>query len=295
MYRKLPIVLFVCLVLSFSTASQAIACTLWAATGDSVEDGGTLLVKNRDWAPNHRQELKYVKPKAGYSYIGLFAADGEYSGLKAGVNEKGLVVVSASASSISMRERKQMPGTHALLRKLLSNCGSVDDALKQSALFVGPRFLMLADKHKVASVEVGPAGSFAVQVKENGIIYHTNHYIDDQMAQYNRKIGESSKIRYRRIGELLERAASPFNLNTFVSFSHDRIDGDNNSIFRLGSTPQKARTLAVWAVSLTPSRAPELYVEMYNPGETGKTYHFIPFPPTDSLNKGLEIPVEIGG
>lgn len=214
------------------TITPALACTLWAANGKPVENGRSLMVKNRDWAPDHRQELKYVKPADGYKYIGLFAADGEYSGLKAGLNEKGLVVISASASSIPLRERKTMPGTHSLLNKLLTKYSSVDEALNQASLFLGPRFLMIANKNKVASIEIGPGGVLAVQVQENSVIYHTNHYVGEQMSQYNQYIGKSSKLRYERIGELLSGSTLPYNLDTFITFSHDRNAGDDNSIFR---------------------------------------------------------------
>lgn len=272
------------LLFFMSTISPAWACTLWSANGDAVDHSGSLIVKNRDWEPDHRQELKHMVPDTGYQYIGIFAIDGDYSGLKAGLNEKGLVVVSASASSIPMRERKLMPGTHQLLMKLLTSCSSVDEALGKTSLLVGPRFLMLADKHKVASVEIGPGGTVSIQAKENGSIYHTNHYVDDQMAVFNRKIGESSRVRYERIGELLDNTGRPYDLETFVAFSHDRIAGDDNSIFRTGSTAKKPRTLAVWAVSLPRNQPAELYVEIMNPGEAEQRFRLKPFASSSTDN-----------
>lgn len=295
MYRILMKILLTWIIMSISMITPAFACTLWAANGNPVGNGGSLIVKNRDWAPDHRQELKYVIPETGYKYIGIFATDGEYSGLKAGLNEEGLVIISASASSIPMRERRLMPGTHKLLNKLLTKCSSVDDVLEQTSLFLGPRFLMLADKNKVASVEIGPGGTLSIQVKENGTIYHTNHYVDDQMSLYNRNIGESSKMRYERIRELLDGSMRPYDLDTFISFSHDRIDGDDNSIFRVGSTNKKARTLAIWAVSLPQNQAPELYIEIFNPGEQEQKFRFTPFLSNRSLNTVLGIPPIIGG
>jgi hypothetical protein len=73
------------------------SCTLWAAVGEATRGGGSLVVKNRDWRPDHRQEIKRVTPKQGFRYFGLFATGNDEPGLKAGVNEKGLVVVSATA------------------------------------------------------------------------------------------------------------------------------------------------------------------------------------------------------
>lgn len=241
------------------------ACTLWAANGSFVEGGGSLIVKNRDWSPQ-RQTVRLVSPSQGYRYFGLFVIDGDSKGLKAGINEKGLVAVTASASSIPRKERKQMPYIPAL-RHLLNECSSVDEAIAKTEFFVGPQTLLLADKDNIAAIEIGPEGRYAITVKKNEAIYHTNHYVDQSLKEFNRAIGASSQMRYSRIGELLSDSARPYNLDTFLTFSSDQNDGPDNSIFRTGSTPKKERTLAVWAVSIPLDKSPELYIKIMNPGE----------------------------
>ena len=243
------------------------ACTLWAANGTEVRQGGSLIVKNRDWQPDHRQDLKLVSPAKGYKYVGLYAVDGDHKGLKAGINEKGLVVVSATAGSIPTGARNTMPYTVGLNTRLLRECGSVDDALAKIALFLGPQILMLADREKIAVVEIGPEGAFAATVRQNGTLYHTNHYIADSMLAYNRVSGTSSRTRLERIAELLEGGQRPYDLEAFIGFAADKNAGPDNSIFREGSTPRKARTLATWAVKLPPAGSPELYIDILNPGE----------------------------
>ena len=136
------------------------ACTLWAANGNAVEGGGSLIVKNREWLPDHRQGVKLISPTEGYRYIGLFTLDGEDKGLKAGINEKGLVVVSATAGSIPTKQRAVMAHTHGLSVRLLKECSSVEEAIAKTDLFVGPRILMIADKQKVATIQIGPEGNF---------------------------------------------------------------------------------------------------------------------------------------
>ena len=243
------------------------ACTLWAANGNTVEGGGSLIVKNRDWLPDHQQKVKLILPEQGYRYIGLFTINGLHKGLKAGINEKGLVVVSATAGSIPAKERKGMAYIRALSARLLKECSSVDEAIAETRLFVGPQILMIADRKKVATIEIGPAGNYSVLVKDNGVLFHTNHYIDQSMLEFNHTSGVSSQKRYGRIGELLNSAAQPYDLDTFISFSKDQTDGPDNSIFRTGSTPKKARTMAVWAVSIPQTLSPGLYVRILNPGE----------------------------
>ena len=245
------------------------ACTLFAANGSVVDDGGTLLVKNRDWEPNQHQVIKFVPSKDGYSYFGLYA-EGTAAGMKAGINEKGLTVVSATAGSIPSKERKNMPNKAGSLTKLLKDCASVEEALTRTDLFLGPKILMLADKKSVATVEIGPEGKFSIEQKENDYICHTNHYVAEDMLNFNKKIGQSSQKRYERICQLLDDASSPFSLDVFLNFSNDRNDGPDNSIFRLGSNPANTRTMAVWAVKIPLDSSPEVYVRILNPNEDEK-------------------------
>ena len=245
------------------------ACTLFAANGSVVDDGGTLLVKNRDWEPNQHQVIKFVPSKDGYSYFGLYA-EGTAAGMKAGINEKGLTVVSATAGSIPYKERKNMPDKPGSMTKLLKECASVEEALTRTDLFLGPKILMLADKKSVATIEIGPEGKFSIEQKENDYICHTNHYVAEDMLNFNKKIGQSSQKRYERICQLLDDASSPFSLDVFLNFSNDRNDGPDNSIFRLGSNPANTRTMAVWAVKIPLDSSPEVYVRILNPNEDEK-------------------------
>ncbi|MDU2064573.1 MAG: C45 family autoproteolytic acyltransferase/hydrolase [Sporomusaceae bacterium] len=249
------------------------ACTLWSANGNLVAGGGTMLVKNRDWIPNQHEIIKLAVPKTGYRYLGLYA-EGKYPGFKAGINEQGLVIVSATAGSIPAVERRAMPHTSGLLVRLLNECSTVDEALARTDLFLGPEILMLADQHKVAAVEIGPEGKYQIEVKQNGAIYHTNHYVYEDMVNLNRTIGESSQARYDRIGQLLSIAAKPYAFADFLSFSTDQNAGPDNSIFRVGSTPTKTRTMAVWAVKLPPEGSPEVYVRILNPDEAERVFQF---------------------
>ena len=262
---------FLCVTLAFLLfgALPAQACTLWAANGSFVDGGGSMIVKNRDWTPDQYQYIKTVYSNDGYSYLGLYV-QGSPAGLKAGINEQGLVVVSATAGSIPASERKTMPNKSGSLTKLLRECASVDEALSKTELFVGPKILMLADKNKIATLEIGPDGLFSAHSEENSVIYHTNHYVFEDMLSFNYKIGASSRKRYERIGELLGSQNKPYGFDTFVSLSNDQNDGPDNSIFRIGSTPEKTRTMAVWAVLIPFEGSPELYVRIINPGEEEK-------------------------
>jgi hypothetical protein len=241
---------------------------LYAAAGDEwVEGGGTLLVKNRDWQPNQQHELRLINPTSGHPYVGLFATGGESSGLKAGINEQGLVVVTATAGAIPEKERSAMKGAKGVTTRLLSGCDSVEAALKKTDLFLGPQYIMMADRKQVAYVEIGPEGKFAVNSTNKGFLRHTNHYLEEGMLPFNKTIGESSRTRGNRIAQLLSETPHPFNLKQCIAFSHDQTAGPDNSILRTGSKPTVSRTVAIWIVALPPTGSPRLYLKIMDPGQ----------------------------
>jgi hypothetical protein len=266
--KKLLFMAFLCLTCS----PNAFSCTLWSAHGDDwVKGGGALIAKNRDWIADHRQVLKLVTPKHGYRYFGIHAEGNDEPGLKAGINEKGLVVVSSTADSIPRKLRKESDRTKGLLVRLLNESDSVDSALKKERMFVGPRNIMLADKTKIAVIEIGLNGEYSVAVKQNGVLTQTNHYLDKKLLKFNEKTGDSSRRRQQRIAALLCNHAKPYSMDDFIAFSQDRNDGPDNSIWRTGSTPKKAVTLSVWIAYLPENGHPRLYVKLTNPKEEEKT------------------------
>jgi hypothetical protein len=242
------------------------ACTLWAAAGAAVEGGGVLVAKNRDWAPDHHQELTILKPAQGFASIGLRAVGNDEPGIKAGVNEKGLVIVSATANQVASADRKKVPQKKELMRRYLATCASEDEVLKNIDLLRRPVFYLVADRKEAAIIEIGPDGHRAVTRKDSGTLLHTNHYGAPE-PQNLRAPGASSLRRFSRIDELLKRHVKPFGLDDFIRFSADRNAGPDDSIWRTGSDPRKRRTLATWLVSIPASGSPLLYLKTADPGE----------------------------
>ena len=112
-----------------------------------------------------------------------------------------------------------------------------------------------------------------MRVKEHGILFHANHYIEEKLLWANEKIGRSSHMRLHRIRHLLRTHSSPFTIEDFIAFSEDREHGPDNSIWRTGSSPKKRRTLATWIASIPKSDYPVLYVKLANPDEPERTYN----------------------
>ncbi len=244
------------------------ACTLWGAAGKAVEGGGVLITKNRDWAPDHRQQLNIVRPKEGYASVVLAAVGGAEPGTKAGVNEKGLVMVAATASQVPTAERKRADQKKGLMGHLLARCASVEDVLKHIEWFHRPVFYLVGDRRQIAVIEVAPDGRRSITRTDSGTLHHTNHYCAIDAPGLQRKPGASSTHRSARIAELLKTPDRAYTADDFIRFSEDKTAGADNSIWRTGSAPNKSRSLATWLVSIPASGSPRLYLKTADPGES---------------------------
>lgn len=250
--------------------APASACTLFGAQGSEVEGGGTLLVKNRDWHPQY-QEMRYEEGPR-YRFYGIFGGSSGKMFLRGGVNEAGLAVFSAAASSIPQKERLSMEHEKkSCIREMLGKCATVEEALALDVLFRGPKFLMLGDARELACVEIGDHGEFRVKRMKNGTLAHTNHYLFRKFQSLNRRIGQSSLTRYERIETLLGSSHEPYVLENLMEFSQDWHDGPDNSLWRTGSGKKQDETLASIGVWLHEGKKPDIYVKIrYSPEDQGK-------------------------
>jgi isopenicillin-N N-acyltransferase like protein len=273
MDRRILSVTLYALLFLLAPVTYLTACTLWGATGARTKDGGTLIAKNRDKEPSQHGELRTVVRK-GHRFLGLYYTDVEKRrSIAGGINDSGLCLLGASAGSVPREERNK--GGRGLSEHILTSFDSVDAVLKNQKMFAGthPVFYIIGDRSKIATVEVAPGGKFRVRSTDNGILCHTNHYLDEKLLRANDKIGTSSLARLKRIQELMTTHASPFTLEDFITFSEDRHDGPDRSIWRTGSTPDKERTLATWIASIPKNGSPALYVKLANTGEPERTYN----------------------
>ncbi|MBI9013102.1 MAG: hypothetical protein JEZ08_12790 [Clostridiales bacterium] len=235
------------------------ACTEWSAHGDMVLDGGTIIVKNRDFIPG-RQELKLIEPKEGYRYFGLIDKGITFGG----VNEHGLVVFNqVTGYKDAGFNLNRMIGMANLPYTVLTNYKSVDEVIENAHNFPGATTLNIADKTKSAYIEIGVDGNYAVKENINGFIYHTNHYLEDNMVPFIKvNDSESSLIRLERIEDLLSSVDGPFTLENFIQISENQKDGPNNSIWRTGSESSNVRTLSTFAVRIPETGSPQLYIKL---------------------------------
>lgn len=258
------------------TSGDLGACTLWGVAGTDAS-GGTIVVKNRDWKPDHTQVLKAHRGEKGHAYFGLWTVYAEKSteGLVAGVNEQGLTVFTAAAGSIPRGMWEDRPVRRSFTGALLADYANCDEVLaNKDAIFsaLRPVFVMISDRKKILDVEVGLGGKYAVKTIENGVVAHANHFLDESLVEFNISVGESSMKRFARITHLLEVSPRPFTAECFAVMGKDQHDGPDNSLWRTGKV---ARTLASWIVETPAHGAPKLRVVIANPGQPEQTQSFV--------------------
>jgi len=257
--------LAVCVCFPFSASR---ACTIFAATGDMVKNRGSIIAKNRDNLSYLYTALKFVRPENGLAFVGIFdvRADGYVT---AGINEKGLTIVNASAVTVPIKKRHV--ATEDLTERLLTSFDSVRAVLFQRDLFQKshPALYIMGDATQIASVEVAPQGKVAFVVRENrGRLALTNHYTHRELRDANERLSKGSVLRLRRVNYLMKSHGAPFTIDDFIAFSNDTNAGRQGALWREAHGYETTRTLAGWVVYVPTEGFPELYVKLVNSGES---------------------------
>lgn len=271
--RVIAVLFYICLIVLGLAVEQGRACTIWAAAGDVVDGGGTLLAKNRDNLSHLSTALRFYFPEKGYRSLGIYDVEADWY-VVAGINERGLALTNASPNSIS--RVKRLVAKEDLTAKLLAQYESVDDLLRDTTIFSEshPAIYLAADSRKIASFEVAPGGMVAVSERIEGTLAFTNHYTGSGVVGANEKSIKSSENRLGIIRKMLSSCPEPFTLDHFIDFSND--GGSNGKgVWREGTQGSRIRTLAGWAVRIPQIGPAELYVKTVNYGEEGRVIRLV--------------------
>ena len=253
----------------------AYGSTLWAAAGSHVQGGGTLIAKNYDAKPVPTH-LRLVIPKKGFTYLGLFSLKNpKGQGPLAGVNKKGLAVVSAIPETLPPGPEPS-PSIEQVSERLLAGFGTVAGALSDhKVLREGPpAFYLIADASQVAIVEITPHHEISVRNIENDILCHTGHYIDEKFLSRNRQRVKNSELRLERVERLLRSGNNPLTQDAFIDVAHDQGTIPDERILRSPGSSDAIRTVATWILFIPGAKPPELHVGLFNPEGSETEYDF---------------------
>lgn len=165
----------------FPTSGQG--CTAWAASGDFTLDGMPLLVKNRDYRPDHWQLqcLAHARPEKGYAYAYLTSA-GSPGVFSSGMNEKGLAVADTHVVTTDMGSGLACYSAMMRLLERFSEVGEALDYLRTLPL-LGSTTIVIADARcDMAVFEAGHRQQGIVRA-EDGYVVTTNHYNSPELRE----------------------------------------------------------------------------------------------------------------
>jgi hypothetical protein len=160
---------------------ERVGCTTWAATRSATAGGQPILVKNRDYRPEHLplQIVIRAAPESGYRYVcsGSAGSPGVFC---AGINQAGLVIADTNVCSTDLG-----PGLpdYALMMRILEAHDSVSSAVDYlcSVPRLGRNNLILADAQgHLAVFEIGHR-SYGLFETHDGTLVNTNHFVSPEL------------------------------------------------------------------------------------------------------------------
>jgi hypothetical protein len=244
-------------------------CTVMMAVGAAGHNGNTLFMKNSDQVgseamagPNFDRNkeiyvIQVIVPDQGNRIVGVSAAG--RTGIKMGLNDKGVATGSNIARTVELRERKvDITKVRASDRTQLMRQGLEKDSALAAASYVTglvlenptstPGNIEFADSKQAVILEASYT-HHALEVIRDQVAARANRF---QVLEYtNQPEDVSSVCRYRRAMELLRANEGQLTLEKFVEFSRDHVNGPGpNSICRHGSHYSEETSLGAAVVEV---------------------------------------------
>lgn len=221
------------------TGNEIEECTAFAS---SAKGGGVILAKNRDYRHDHiaiQRVFRHRDPEWGGREalcVGSLGSPGNFS---SGVNSEGFAVADTAS-----RTKSNRVGRHRffLLTRLQSRCATVAEALSEIAAMphAGGGTLILGDATGcMAAVELG-AGSVTVEIRHEGWLGRTNHYVGSSTAELNQNghiaagSHQNSERRLTTLRTLLSSEPERMRIETAAGVLSYRGQNDGEALCRKG-------------------------------------------------------------
>jgi hypothetical protein len=244
-------------------------CTVMMAVGAAGHNGNTLFMKNSDQVgstamtgPGFDQYkevyvIQVVVPDQGNAMVGLSAAG--RTGLKVGLNDKGVATGSNIARTVELRDRKvDITKVRASDRTQLMRQGLEKDTAASAANYIAglilenptstPGNIEFADAGQAVVIE-GSYTHQALEVIRDTVAARANRF---QVLEYtNDPADVSSVCRYQRCMQLLRQHEGALTLEKLIEFSRDHANGPGqNSICRHGGHFSEETSLGAGVIEI---------------------------------------------
>lgn len=199
-------------------------CTSFGLLPAATVDGHTLMGQNWDWLAPVADTLFLmdVRPDAGAHHL-AFTEAGIVGG-KCGLNEHGLGTALNGLISERDGEEPYRKPVHVRCREILSAdrfdraLGAVLDADRACSA----NFMLGADD-EVLDLETGPEAYNALHPSDDGVLTHSNHFVDGDISRLGptQEHGQTTLYRAERVRRALAREAGDVDAETVAGALRD--------------------------------------------------------------------------
>ena len=208
-----------------SDALQLGKCTSIAVNDDRTTNGHVLIAHNEDWTPEDEQDvaLVHATPDEEPPFLAMM-----YGGYLPNIGFNACGIAQCCDSAHPSDSRTGLP--RVILSRAVLGTRTIADAIR---CMVSPRraagynHLLAHESGELYCVEVS-ARRFAVLYAHEGIIVHTNHYLDVQLQAVEKNPDELLDTRVRRSRALnLLKLSVQHNLESLQAIQRDHVNLPN--------------------------------------------------------------------
>lgn len=201
-------------------------CTSFAVNQDRTADEHVLVAHNEDWVPDDEQDVYVVHatPDGDPAFLAM-----TYGGLlpNVGFNSEG--IAQCCDSVYPTDSRIGIP--RVVVSRAVLGARTLADAVRLTLIThraAGYNHLLVHESGELYSVEVS-ARKFGILYGDEGLIVHTNHYLDEKMQAIEDEPDEliATRLRYFRALRLLRRTPS-HTIKTLQAIQRDHLNFPNS-------------------------------------------------------------------
>jgi isopenicillin-N N-acyltransferase-like protein len=201
-------------------------CTSFAVNQDRTTDEHVLVAHNEDWLPEDEQDVYvvHVTPEEEPSFLAM-----TYGGLLPNIGFNSAGIAQCLDSVYPTDSRIGIP--RLIVSRAVLGARNLADAVRLVLIphrAAGYNHLLVHESGELYSVEVS-ARRFGILYGEEGLIVHTNHYLDEKMQAIEDEPDEliATRLRYYRALRLLRRT-SPHTIKTLQAIQRDHLNFPNS-------------------------------------------------------------------
>lgn len=201
-------------------------CTSLAVNEDRTADGHVLVAHNEDWLPDDEQDvyLVHATPDDEPPFLAM-----TYGSLLANIGFNAAGIAQCCDSVYPTDSRIGIP--RVVVSRAVLGARTVAEAIRMALVpqrAAGYNHLIVHESGELFSVEVS-ARRFAILYGEDGMIVHTNHYLDSKMQAIEDEPDEliSTRLRYFRALRLVKRTPA-HTIKTLQTVQRDHLNYPNS-------------------------------------------------------------------